>query len=60
MTLPFNTVDDFLRGIREAKSKQRPDIEGIIDEAFDDPHTIAVPPDLGLSLIHISEPTRRS
>jgi|TARA_B100001939_G_scaffold79275_1_gene67172 hypothetical protein len=55
MTLPFNTVDDFLRGIREAKSKQRPDIEGIIDEAFDDPHTIAVPPDLGDMIVDLTE-----
>ena len=42
----FNSVDDFLRKTREAKNKQRPDVEQFIDEEFDDPYLVGVPPHL--------------
>ena len=42
----FNSVDDFLRKTREAKNKQRPDVEQFIDEEFDDPYLVGVPPEL--------------
>lgn len=42
----FNSVDDFLRKIREAKNKQRPDIEQFIDEEFSDPYLVGIPPEL--------------
>lgn len=42
----FNSVDDFLRKTREAKNKQRPDIEQFIDEEFSDPYLVGVPPEL--------------
>lgn len=43
----FTSVDDFLRKAREAKTSQRPDVEEFINDHFEDPHLIAIPPVLG-------------
>lgn len=51
----FDTVDDFLRKTREAKRKQRPDIESLVEETFEDPHVIAITPDLGDQILHLTE-----
>ncbi|MAA76990.1 MAG: hypothetical protein CML73_03020 [Rhodobiaceae bacterium] len=51
----FDTVDDFLRKTREAKQKQRPDIESLVEETFEDPHIIAITPDLGEQILRLTE-----
>lgn len=51
----FDTVDDFLRKTREAKRKQRPDLESLVEETFEDPHVVAITPDLGDQILHLTE-----
>lgn len=43
----FHSVDEFLRRIREAKASQRHSVEQFVSEHFEDPHLVAVPPELG-------------
>jgi len=43
----FSSVEDFLRKAREAKTSQRREVEEMITGHFEDPHLIAVPPELG-------------
>lgn len=47
MSSSFDSVNEFLRKAREAKTSQRPNVEQFITEHFEDPHLVAVPPELG-------------
>lgn len=44
--MSFSSVDDFLRKAREAKADFRPEVKEAIDEHFEDPHLVSVPPEL--------------
>ena len=55
MSSQFSSVEDFLRKAREAKTSQRPDVEEFISDHFEDPHLIAVPPDLGETIVDLTE-----
>ena len=50
MAFSFSSVDEFLRKTKEAKTKQRPEVEERISEYLDDPHTIGVAPEMANSL----------
>ena len=51
----FDTVDDFLRKAREAKQTQRTNLENLVEETFEDPHVIAITPDLGEQILRLTE-----
>ena len=55
MSSQFSSVEDFLRKAREAKTSQRPDVEEFITDHFEDPHLIAIPPDLGETVVNLTE-----
>lgn len=46
MAFSFSSVEDFLRKTREAKTKQRPEVEERISEYLDDPHMVGVSPEM--------------
>lgn len=55
MSSSFSSVEDFLRKAREAKTSQRPDVEEFITDHFEDPHLIAIPPEMGETISGLTE-----
>lgn len=55
MSSSFTNVDDFLRKAREAKTSQRPEVEEFINDHFEDPHLVAIPPVLGDQITELVE-----
>mgnify|MGYP001202976038 CR=1 FL=1 len=51
----FDSVNEFLRKARQAKNAQRPEVEECLAETFEDPHVIAVPPELGEMIEDLTE-----
>lgn len=51
----FSSVEDFLRKAKDAKAKQRPEVEERIRDYLDDPHMIGVPPAVADDIMKLME-----
>ena len=45
----------FFANLRSKTKKQRPDLESLVEETFEDPHVVAITPDLGDQILHLTE-----
>lgn len=46
MSFSFSSVEDFLKKAKDAKVKQRPEVEQRVRDYLDDPHLIGVAPEM--------------